>query len=110
MSTITEINNKIKHQIKLDFDSLPKEYYKESLAIWSEKVADTILKYPSLKDSSEFSNFINKYMPVTAEMKSYYDEQVIAQRNKIYQLETELESKLLIIKELYQRLESLEVK
>jgi hypothetical protein len=110
MATITEINNKIKHQIKQEFDNLPKEYYQESLAVWSEKVADTLKKYPSLKASNEFSTFINKYMPTTEQMKSYYDNHIITLSNRIHELEAQLEAKDLIIKEYYLKLEALEEK
>jgi len=110
MSVITKTQQTAKQIIENKFDVYSNNLHEYNMSKW-EKVFDWIKEnYPEILKDEWYIKLFEESKPVGNITKKFYSDTMLLQKNKIYQLETELESKDLIIKELYQRLESLEVK
>lgn len=110
MSTITKIEKTTKQIIENEFEVYSHNLHQYNMKAW-EKAFDFVKEnYPEILQEEWFIKLFEDAKPVGNITKKFYNDTMLLQKNKIYQLEQQLEAKDQVIREYYKRLEGLEVK
>lgn len=108
MSTITKIEKTTKQIIQEKFIAYSDNLHQYNMKAW-EKAFDSVKEnYPEILQEEWFIKLFEDAKPVGNITKKFYSDTMLMQKNKIYQLEQQLEAKDQIITNYYQRIEDLD--